>query len=413
MKSRKMFAAISVGLATFIATGALTTTMALAEKKYSKGASDTEIVIGNFVPYSGPASMYGVYGKVPAAYFRMLNEQGGINGRKIRFISYDDAYSPPKAVEQTRKLVEQDNIFLLYGSVGTPSNTAIMKYMNAKQVPHLLLTSGGTKFGADPKANPWTIPFSVAYETEGRAYANLIKTKYPNARIAVLVQNDDYGKDIYKGIRDGLGDKISMIIAEASYDLSDPTIDSQMVKLKASGADLFLNLSTPKFAAQALRKAGELNWRPTHILNSVSAQVGSVLIPGGLENAQGVISAGYLKDPTDPALANAPDVKAFKAFMARYLPDGDINNSSYVGSYASSVTMAHLLREAGDNLTHENIMAVANSLKGYVAPMLSDGIRMTTSADDHFPIEDLQLMVFRGDRWTRTGDVISTGGGKK
>jgi len=381
---------------------------ALAEKKYSRGASDTEIVVGNFVPYSGPASAYGVVGKTAAAYFRMINDQGGVNGRKIRFLSYDDAYSPPKAVEQTRKLVESDGILALFGTVGTPSNTAIMKYMNAKKTPHLLLASGGTRFGDDPAQFPWTMPFNASYNSEGRAYAKLIKTRYPNAKIGVLVQNDDYGKDIYKGVKDGLGDKTSMIVAEAHYDLSDATVDSQMVKLKASGADLFLNLSTPKFAAQAMRKLGEMKWRPVHILNNVAAQVGAVIIPAGIENAQGAITATYIKDPTDPAFVNDADMKAFRAFMAKYMPEGDLNNSLYAYGYAISSALVHLLKEAGDNLTHENVMKVATSMKGYKADLLYEGITMTTSPTDHFPIEDLQMMVFKGDRWVPEGGVINS-----
>ncbi|GGC49991.1 ABC transporter substrate-binding protein [Chelatococcus reniformis] len=380
---------------------------ALAEKQNGPGATDTEVKVGNFVPYSGPVSAYGTVGKVEAAYVRMLNEQGGINGRKINFISYDDAYSPPKAVEQTRKLVESDEVLFLFQTLGTASNSAIMKYVNAKKVPHLFLSTGGTKFGNDPKQFPWTIPFNVSYETEGRAYANLIKTKYPDARIAVLVQNDDYGKDIYKGVRDGLGDKVSMIVAEAPYDLSEATVDSQMVKLKASGADLFMNLATPKFAAQATRKLGELNWKPVHILNNVAAQVGAVLIPAGLANAQGAMTATYIKDPTDPAWADDPGVQKWKAFMDKYYPEGDRNNSLNAYGYAAGETLEYLLRRAGDNLTRENVMKVANSIDGFAPTMLMPGIKMKTSATDHFPIEELQLMVFKGDRWIMEGGLIS------
>lgn len=400
--------ALLTGICAVAAVSFGATFPAFAEKKYSRGASDTEIVVGNFVPYSGPASAYGVVGKTAAAYFKMINDEGGVNGRKIRFLSYDDAYSPPKAVEQTRKLVESDGILVMFGTVGTPSNAAIMKYMNSKKVPHLLLASGGTRFGDDPKQFPWTMPFNASYNSEGRAYAELIKTRYPNAKIGVLVQNDDYGKDIYKGVRDGLGDKTSMIVAETHYDLSDPTVDSQMVKLKASGADLFLNLSTPKFAAQATRKLGELNWRPVHILNNVAAQVGAVLIPAGLNNAQGAITATYIKDPTDPAFVNDADMKQFKAFMAKYMPDGDLNNSLYAYGYGIAAAMTHMLKQAGDNLTHDNIMKVATSLKNHKSPLLYEGITMTTSPTDHFPIEELQMMVFKGDRWVPEGGVINS-----
>jgi len=399
---------------TFIASLMATTVAAFAmagpahaEKKYGPGASDTEIRIGNFVPYSGPVSAYGVVGKTMDAYFRMINDQGGVNGRKIKFMSYDDAYSPPKAVEQARKLIESDEVLALFGTLGTPSNTAIMKYVNAKKVPHLFLSSGGTRFGADPKAHPWTLPFNPSYESEGRVYANLIKEKYPNAKIAVLVQNDDYGKDIYKGVKDGLGDKVSMIVAEAPYDLSDATVDSQMVKLKASGADLFLNLATPKFAAQSTRKLGELNWRPVHILNNVASQVGAVLVPAGLENAQGAITATFIKDASDPTLANDAEVKQFKAFMAKYMPDGDINNSLYAIGYSMADAMTHVLRQAGDNLTRENVMKQALSLDGFAPRMVYNGLTMKTSETDHFPLEELQIMVFKGDRWVAEGGVIS------
>jgi len=380
---------------------------ALAEKKYGPGASDTEIKLGNFVPYSGPVSAYGVVGKTMDAYFRMLNEQGGINGRKVKLLSYDDAYSPPKAVEQTRKLIESDEVLALFGTLGTPSNTAIMKYVNARKVPHIFLSSGGTRFGNDPKTYPWTMPFNTSYESEGQIYANLIKEKFPNAKIAVLVQNDDYGKDIYKGVKDGLGDKVSMIIAEAPYDLSDATVDSQMVKLKASGADLFLNLSTPKFAAQSIRKMGELKWKPVHILNNVASQVGAVLVPAGLENAQDAITAIYLKDPTDPALASNEDVLKFKEFLKKYMPDADENNSLYTIGYAMADSMAHVLRQAGDDLTRENVMKSALSLKNFKPGMIYEGITMNTSPTDHFPFEEMQIMQFKGDRWTPQGGVIS------
>lgn len=400
--TKRTFIAGLIATSTFAFAGA-----AHADKKYGPGASDTEIKIGNFVPYSGPVSAYGVVGKTMDAYFKMLNDEGGINGRKIKFISYDDAYSPPKAVEQARKLVESDEVLALFGTLGTPSNTAIMKYMNAKKVPQIFLSSGGTRFGADPKTNPWTLPFNPSYESEGRIYANLIKEKYPNAKIGVLVQNDDYGKDIYKGVKDGLGDKVSMIVAEAPYDLSDATVDSQMVKLKASGADLFLNLSTPKFAAQSTRKLGELNWRPVHILNNVASQVGAVLVPAGLENAQGAITATFIKDPTDPALANEKDVKEYKAFMAKYMPDGDLNNTLYVIGYSMADAMANVLRASGDNLTRENVMKQALSLDGVAPKMIYNGLTMKTSPTDHFPLEELQIMVFKGDRWVPQGGVIS------
>ncbi|QLH70745.1 ABC transporter substrate-binding protein [Rhodopseudomonas palustris] len=395
------------GLAAVVAaTSLFAPGVALAQKSYGPGASDTEIKVGNFVPYSGPASAYGIVGQVQSAYVKMLNEKGGINGRKINFISYDDAYSPPKAVEQTRKLVEGDEVLFLYHTLGTPSNTAVMKYLNQKKVPQLMLSSGGTRFGDDPKTYPWTMPFNPPYQAEGRIYAKWIMATYPNAKIAVLVANDDYGKDIYKGVKDGFGAKTSMIISEATYDITDPTIDSQMAKLKASGADLFLNLSTPKFAALAIRKMGELGWKPVHILNNVSSSVGAVIKPAGMEYAQDAITANYVKDPTDPTWKNDPGVKEWDAFLEKYMPGADRSNGLLLYSYGAGQTLEYILRQAGDNLTRENIMKVATSLKGYAPASLLPGITMNTSPTDHFPIEQMQLMRFKGDRWEMFGDVL-------
>jgi branched-chain amino acid transport system substrate-binding protein len=395
------------GLAAVLAvTSLFAPGVALAQKSYGPGVSDTEIKVGNFVPYSGPASAYGIVGQVQSAYVKMLNEKGGINGRKINFISYDDAYSPPKAVEQTRKLVEGDEVLFLYHTLGTPSNTAVMKYLNQKKVPQLMLSSGGTRFGDDPKTYPWTMPFNPPYQAEGRIYAKWIMATYPNAKIAVLVANDDYGKDIYKGVKDGFGAKTSMIISEATYDITDPTIDSQMAKLKASGADLFLNLSTPKFAALAIRKMGELGWKPVHVLNNVSSSVGAVIKPAGMEFAQDAITASYVKDPTDPTWKNDPGVKEWDAFLEKYMPGSDRSNGLLLYSYGAAQTLEYILRQAGDNLTRENIMKVATSLKGYAPSSLLPGITMNTSPTDHFPIEQMQLMRFKGDRWEMFGDVL-------
>ncbi|KPG01233.1 branched-chain amino acid ABC transporter substrate-binding protein [Rhodopseudomonas sp. AAP120] len=395
------------GLAAVLAaTSLLAPGVALAQKSYGPGASDTEIKIGNFVPYSGPASAYGIVGQVEIAYAKMLNDKGGINGRKINFLSYDDAYSPAKAVEQARKLVEGDEVLFLYQTLGTPSNTAVMKYLNQKKVPQLMVSSGGTRFGDDPKTYPWTMPFNPPYQAEGRIYAKWILATHPNAKIAVLVANDDYGKDIYKGVKDGLGDKTSMIISEASYDITDPTIDSQMAKLKASGADMFLNLSTPKFAALAIRKMGELGWKPIHVLNNVSASVGAVIKPAGMEFAQDAITASYVKDPTDPTWTNDPGLKEWNAFLDKYMPGSDRSNGLLLYGYGAAQTLEHILTQAGDNLTRENIMKVATSLKGYAPSALLPGITMNTSPTDHFPIEQMQLMRFKGDRWEMFGDVI-------
>ena len=395
-----------IALAAAVAFGALIlANPALAQKKYDAGASDTEIKVGNFVPYSGPASAYGIVGKVEEAYVKMLNDKGGVNGRKITWISYDDAYSPPKAVEQTRKLVENDEVLFLYQTLGTPSNTAVMKYLNSKKVPQLMVSSGGTKFG-DHKANPWTMPFNAPYQAEGRIYAAHILKNFPNAKIAVLVPNDDYGKDIYKGIRDGLGAKTSMIIAETTYESADPTVDSQMVKLKASGADMFLNLTTPKFAAMAMRKMGELNWRPVHILNNVSASTAAVIKPAGYENAQGAITASYIKDPTDPLWKDDPAIKEWDAFLTKYVPDADRSNSLLLYGYAAAQVMEQIIKQAGDNLTRDNIMKQAENLKNVKIGALMPGIVMNTAADDHFPIEQMQLLRFKGEMWEMYGPVL-------
>ncbi|MFC0239866.1 ABC transporter substrate-binding protein [Rhodopseudomonas telluris] len=395
------------GLAAALAAASLLApNVALAQKSYGPGASDTEIKIGNFVPYSGPASAYGIVGQVEIAYAKMLNEKGGINGRKINFISYDDAYSPPKAVEQARKLVESDEVLFLYQTLGTPSNTAVMKYLNQKKVPQLMVSSGGTRFGDDPKTYPWTMPFNPPYQAEGRIYAKWILATHPNAKIAVLVANDDYGKDIYKGVKDGLGDKTSLIISEATYDLTDPTIDSQMAKLKASGADMFLNLSTPKFAALAIRKMGEMGWKPIHVLNNVSASVGAVIKPAGMEFAQDAITASYVKDPTDPTWKDDPGLKEWDDFLQKYMPGADRSNGLLLYGYGAAQTLEHILKQAGDNLTRENIMKVATSLKSYAPSALLPGITMNTSPTDHFPIEQMQLMRFKGDRWEMFGNVI-------
>src|SRR5437868_2768330 len=307
---------------------------ALAQKKYDPGASDTEVKVGNIMPYSGPASAYGTIGRAEAAYFRMINDQGGINGRKITFISYDDAYSPPKTVEQARKLVEGDEVLLIYQSLGTAPNSAIQKYMNAKKVPQLFVATGATKFG-DPKNFPWTMGYQPNYQSEGRIYAKYILQHHPAGKIAVLFQNDDYGKDVLKGLKDGLGNRTKMIIAEMPYETGDPTVDSQVVALKASGADIFVNIATPKFAAQAIKKVAELGWKPIHILNNVSSSIGSVIKPAGFENAKGILSTAYLQDPTDKSQANDPGVKAWLAFMDKYYPEGDKTNSSNVSAYVT------------------------------------------------------------------------------
>jgi ABC-type branched-subunit amino acid transport system substrate-binding protein len=386
---------------------AASTSDALAQKKYDTGATDTEIKIGNIMPYSGPASAYGVIGKTEQAYFNKINAAGGINGRKINFISYDDAYSPPKAVEQARKLVESDEVLLIFNPLGTPSNSAIQKYMNAKKVPQLFVATGATKWN-DPKEFPWTMGWQPSYQSEAHIYAKYLLKEKPNAKIAVLYQNDDYGKDYLKGLKDGLGAKAaSMIIAEESYETTEPTVDDHVVRLKASGADVFFNVTTPKFAAQAIKKAGEIQWKALQILNNVSANVGSVMKPAGFDNSQGILSANYLKDPADPQWDNDAGTKDFLAFLAKDFPEGDKTNNSVVVGYSVAQTMVQVLKQCGDNLTRENIMKQAANLKDYRTEMLLPDIKINTSPTDFAPIDQLKLMRFKGQKWEMFGDVIS------
>lgn len=384
---------------------ALAAQPAMAQKKYSPGATDAEIKIGNINPYSGPASAYGAIGKAIGAYFAKINDEGGINGRKINYITLDDGYSPPKAVEQTRRLVEQDNVLLVFQPLGTPSNTAIQKYMNSKKVPQLFVATGATKWG-DPKTYPWTMGWQPNYQTEGKIYARYILENKPAAKIAVLYQNDDYGKDYLKGFKEGLGAKASLIVAEASYEVTDPTVDSQMVTLKASGADTFFNITTPKFAAQAIRKAYDIDWKPLHFLNNVSNSVGSVLTPAGLEKAVGIVSSYYLKDPTDPQWVNDAGYLEWLAWMKKYNPDGNLTDTFNVYGYTVAQTLAQVLKQCGDDLTRENVMKQAASLKNVAHPMLLPGITINTGADDFYPIEQMQLMRFNGKTWDSFGQPI-------
>jgi len=384
---------------------ALASPAALAQKKYDPGANDKEIKIGNIMPYSGPASAYGTIGKAEAAYFKMVNEQGGINGRKINFVSLDDGYSPPKTVEMARKLVEQDEVLLVFQSLGTPPNSAIHKYMNAKKVPQLFVATGATKWN-DPKDFPWTMGWQPNYQTEGAIYAQYVLKNKPDAKIAILYQNDDYGKDYLKGFKDGLGAKTNLIVKEASYEVTDPTVDSQMVQLQASGANVFFNITTPKFAALAIRKAYDLGWKPLHFLNNVSASVGSVLVPAGLEKSVGLISTQYIKDPTDPQWANDAAVKGWYDFMTKYYPDGNLKDASNIYGYTVAATLAQVLKQCGDNLTRENVMKQAASLKDFRVDTLLPGIKINTSATDFAPIESVQLIKFDGKEWVRFGDVM-------
>jgi branched-chain amino acid transport system substrate-binding protein len=400
---RRLPAAIVLALA------ALAASPAAAQKKYDPGASDREIKIGNFVPYSGPASAYGINGKAIAAYFNKINAEGGINGRRINFISYDDGYSPPKAVEQARKLVESDEVLLLFYSLGTPSNSAIQKYMNARKVPQLFVATGATKWN-DPKHFPWTMGWAPSYQGEGHIYAQYLLEHHPNGKIGILYQNDDYGKDYLKGLSDGLRGRIP-IVAEYPYETADPTVDSQVVALKASGADIFFDVTTPKFAAQAIKKTAEIGWKPTHLLNSVSRSIGAVIRPAGLDNAQGVLSAAYTKDATDPSWVNGPDLKRWSDFMDKYYPDGDKTNSFTVTAYAVTETVMQVLRQCGDNLTRENIMKQAANLKDLRVGMLLPGITINTGSDDFAPLKQMQMMRFKGDHWEMFGPILTGNAG--
>ena len=384
--------------------GALLSCPALAQKKYDTGATDTEIKIGQTIPLSGPASAYGGIGKVQAAYIRMINERGGINGRKVNLIQYDDAYNPPKTVEQVRKLVEDDEILTTFQIIGTPPNAAVQKYLNDKKIPQLLASTGATRF-TDPKNFPWTIAFNPNYQSEAHIYAKYILANYPGAKIAILYQNDDLGKDYVKGLKDALGAKASMIVAEAPYELSDPTVDAQMVKLKSSGADLFYDITTPKFGAQAIKKAAELGWKPVHILDINATPVSQTLVPAGLENAKGIISVNYGKDPLDPQWANDDGMKRYKAFMAKYAPDQDANSGIATYGYSTAALLVQILQNCGDDLTRANIMKQATSLKNVVGDLALPGMSVSTGPNDYRINKQFQMMKFDGTRWVLFGPI--------
>mgnify|MGYP002713671994 CR=1 FL=1 len=383
----------------------LSTQAAFAQKKYDTGASDTEIKIGNVEAYSGPASAYGVIGKTEEAYFKMINDQGGINGRKLNLIQYDDAYSPPKAVEQVRKLVEGDEVLFTFQIIGTPSNAAVQKYLNARKVPQLLASTGASRF-SDPQNAPWTIAFNPNYQSEGRIYAKYILANHPNAKIGIFYQNDDLGRDYIAGLKSGLGDKAaSMIVAEVSYELTDPTVDSQIVKLKAASVDLLYDASTPKFAAQAIRKVADLDWHPVHILDINASPVSATLKPAGLDISKGIISTNYGKDPADPQWKDDPDVIALKTFMKDYFPDGNLQDQLIVYGYVVAEATVQVLKQCGDDLTHENIMKQAANLD-IALPMFLPGIKVKTSPTDYFPVEAMRLQKFNGETWQLFGDTI-------
>jgi ABC-type branched-subunit amino acid transport system substrate-binding protein len=389
---------------------ALSASSAYAQKKYDTGANDTEIKIGQTVPFSGPASAYATIGKAQAAYFKMINDAGGINGRKINLIQYDDAYSPPKAVEQVRKLVESDEVLLTFQIVGTPSNAAVQKYLNGKKVPQLFAATGASKF-TDPKNFPWTMGFNPNYFVEGRIYGQYIIKNYPNAKVGVLYQNDDLGKDYLNGIKAGLGDKAAtMVVGEASYETSDPTIDSQILRLKSAGADLLFSASTPKFAAQAIKKNAEIGWTPVHILDINATSVGAVMQPAGLEASKGVISVNYGKDPSDPSWKDDAGLKKYFDFMAKYYPDGDKNSSFNTYGYSTAQLLVYVLKQCGDDLTRENVLKQASSLKNVQLDLALPGILANTSPTDYRVNRQLQMMKFNGERWELFGPIIEDTG---
>jgi len=396
--------------ATTALTLALSVSSASAQKKYDTGATDTEIKIGQTNPFSGPASAYATIGKTQAAYIKMINDQGGVNGRKINLIQYDDAYSPPKAVEQVRKLVESDEVLLTFQILGTPSNAAVQKYLNSKKVPQLFAATGASKF-TDPKNFPWTMGFNPNYFVEGRIYGQYILKEYPNAKIGILYQNDDLGKDYVNGIKAGLGDKATkMIVAEASYEVSDPTVDSQILKIKDAGADLFFSASTPKQAAQAIKKIAELGWHPVHILDINATSVGAVMKPAGLEASKGVISVNYGKDPLDPSWKDDAGMKRYFDFMAKYYPDGDKDSSFNSYGYSTTQLLIHVLKQCGDDLTRENIMKQATNLKNVGLDLSLPGIVANTTPNDYRVNKQLQMMKFNGERWELFGPILEDAG---
>jgi ABC-type branched-subunit amino acid transport system substrate-binding protein len=394
--------AAALGLSPAVAT------TAWAAGKYGPGASDTEIKLGQTMPYSGPASAYATIGKVEAAYFKMINDNGGINGRKITLISLDDGYSPPKTVEQVRRLVEQDEVLALFQTLGTATNSAIQKYVNAKKVPHLLLATGATKWG-DPEHFPWTMGFNLSYQSEGQIYAKYLLKNKPNAKIGILYQNDDFGKDLLKGVMEGLGAaNAKMVVAQQSYEVTDPTVDSQILALQGSGADTFIDITTPKFGAQAVRKAFDSGWKPLHFLNNVSASIGSVLVPAGVDKAIGAITVSYYKDQNDPQWKDDPAMLEWRAFMGRYYRDGDPKDQSNLYGYLAAQIMVQILKQCGNDLTRENVMKQAANLKNFKLPLLLPGMSIDTGPADFFPVQQAQLQRFTGTQWQLFGDIIAT-----
>lgn len=386
----------------------LATTPSFAQGKYDVGATDTEIKIGNIMPYSGPASAYSVIGKMQAAYFGKINAEGGINGRKVKFITYDDGYSPSKAVEQARKLVESDEVLLIFSPMGTPSNSAIQRYMNAKKVPQLFPAAYSVKW-SDPANFPWTMALGTSYRDESMIYAAYVLKERPDGKIGVLYQNDDFGKEMLNGLKARLGIHSSMIVAEISYEVSDPTIDSQIVKLRYSGADILFNVATPKFVAQGIKKIAELGWTPLQFIPNVASSVGTVIAPAGVDNAQGILSGTFIKDASDPQWSDDPGMQNYTRFLAQYMPDANKADSLLVLGYLAAQAMVQVLKQCGDDLTRENVMKQAANLKEFRSDVLIPGITLNTGPSDFAPIKDMQMMRFKGNRWEPFGSVIRGG----
>jgi ABC-type branched-subunit amino acid transport system substrate-binding protein len=403
MKSRLSRSYVLVG-AVLVVMGCKRGEEGKSEDKASV-AANSEIKIGQTMPYSGPASAYGTIGKVEAAYFQKVNKAGGINGHTINFISVDDGYSPPKAVEQVRKLVEQDQVLFIFQSLGTPSNAAIQPYLNTNKVPQLFVATGATRWN-DPEHFPWTIGFNPSYELEGKTYGQYIVAHQPNAKVAVLYQNDDFGKDLLKGLKEGLGDKAKNVVAEATYEVSDATIDSQIATLKSSGADTFVDVTTPKFAAQAIRKVYDIGWKATHYLSNVAASVGSVLTPAGLDKSVGLKTVGYFKDPTDKQWDDDPAMKEWRAFMKEYYPEGGLSDGNNTYGYIAAQTMEQVIKQCGNDLSRDNVLKQAANLKGFAPGLLLPGIKLETGPNDYALFDQLQLVRFDGTTWVITGDAI-------
>ena len=396
-----------LAVAAIVLTGILAAAPARAEKKYDTGVTDTEIKVGNTMPYSGPASVYAIIGRTFSAFFRMINDQGGINGRKINFITYDDAYSPPKTVEQTRKLIESDEVFVDFAPLGTAPNAAIQKYLNQKKVPQLFVGSGASRWG-DPEHFPWTIGLQPSYRSEARIYATYIQKNYPGKTIGILYQNDDFGKDYLVGLKDVLRDDYAkLVISEIPYEVSVPTVDSQVVAIRTANPDIFINIGTPKFAAQAIKKIAEMNWHPIHIMTNVSISPAQTLKPAGIENSTGILSSAYQMIVTDPVMEATPGMKKFRAFMAQYFPDADKSESGPLTAWNAGHVFVQLIKQCGDDLTRENVMKQAANLDMTVDTYLP-GIHIKTSPTDFYPIEQLQMIKFNGQTWEPFGPMIDS-----